>query len=314
MKNKYRIIFMGTPDFALPSLKMLCDESMTPVAVYTQPDKVNGRGKKISFSPVKTFALEHKIPVYQPLTLKTQEAQDEIRKLNPDLIVVIAYGKILPQSVLDIPRYGAINVHASILPRYRGAAPVQRVILDGEKKTGVTIMQLDAGMDTGNIVSIQEFSIPAHMTAGALFDSLSEIGADELKRVMSNLPEALAHSRIQNHEEATYAEKVTKEMGHIDWSRTAAEIDCLIRGMYPNPGTYTFYHGKRLKIHSAFPCAEDSGKVPGTIVTVKDGKICVACGHGMICITEIQPENHKKMKASDFIHGHQVKADDQFET
>lgn len=313
MKNNYRIIFMGTPDFALPSLKMLCDEGLAPVAVYTQPDKVNGRGKKIIFSPVKTFALEHHIPVYQPLTLKTQEAQEEIRQLNPDLIIVIAYGKILPQAVLDIPRYGAVNVHASILPKYRGAAPVQRVIIDGEKKTGVTIMRLDAGMDTGNIVSIREFPIPAHMTAGELFDSLSEIGADELKSVMSNLPEALANSKIQNHAEATYAEKVTKEMGHIDWTKPAAEIDCLIRGMYPNPGTYTFYHGKRLKIHSAFAEMKESGKEPGTIISVEGGMISAACGHGLICITEIQPENHKKMKASDFINGHQVKANDKFD-
>lgn len=313
MKNNYRIIFMGTPDFALPSLKMLCHEGLVPAAVYTQPDKINGRGKKIIFSPVKTFALEHDIPVYQPLTLKTKEAQDEIRKLNPDLIIVIAYGKILPQAVLDIPRYGAINVHASILPRYRGAAPVQRVIIDGEKKTGVTIMQLDAGMDTGNIVSIQEFSIPAHMTAGELFDSLSEIGANELKSVMNNLPEALANSKPQNHGKATYAEKVTKEMGHIDWAKPAFEIDCLIRGMYPNPGTYTFYREKRLKIHSAFAEATESGKEPGTIVSVKGGEIRVACGNGVMCLTEVQPENHKKMRASDFINGHQVKVNDKFE-
>ena len=312
MKNNYRIVFMGTPDFALPALEALKAHGYMPLALYTQPDRINGRGKKINFSPVKSFGLANDIPVFQPTTLKSEEEQQKLRDLKPDLIIVIAYGKILPKAVLDIPTYGAINVHASLLPEYRGAAPIQRAIIDGKKKTGVTIMQLDEGMDTGNIVSVKEMDIPPHMTAGELFDALGVLGAEELISVMDDLPEKLAHSIPQDHDKATYAEKVTKDMGHIDWTKDASVLDCLIRGMYPNPGTYTFYRGKRVKIHRASFEEKDSGLPAGTVVSTEGGCIHVACGKGTLSISQLQPENHRKLAASDFINGYQVKANETF--
>lgn len=313
MKNKYNVVFMGTPDFCLPALEALCAHGYTPSAIYTQPDKINGRGKKITFSPVKTFAIDHDIPVHQPLSFRNPEEVEALRALQPDILIVIAYGRILPQEVLDIPTYGAINVHASLLPKYRGAAPIQRVIIDGEKKTGVTIMQLDAGMDTGNMVETVEMDIPPHMTAGELFDALGPLGAKALIDVMDHLLEKLAHSIPQDHESATYAEKVTKDMGHIDWQKDAQEIDCLMRGMYPNPGTYTFFRGKRVKLHRGFAEEETSGKAPGTVISTEEGTIRVACGKGTLGLTVLQPENHKQMKASDFVNGYQVKVNDTFE-
>ncbi len=311
MKNK--IIFMGTPDFCLPALEALCAHGYTPAAIYTQPDKINGRGKKVTFSPVKSFALERGIPVYQPLTFKDPQEVETLKSLAPDILVVIAYGRILPKEVLDIPTYGAINVHASLLPKYRGAAPIQRAIIDGEKETGVTIMQLDEGMDTGNIVETVKMEIPPHMTAGELFDALGEMGAKALISVMDNLPEKLAASVPQDHDRATYAEKVTKDMGHLDWTKDAKTLDALIRGMYPNPGTYSFYGGKRVKIHRAQISSEKGNAAPGTVISTAGGMIHVACGEGAIAISAIQPENHKQMKASDFINGYQVKVHDEFD-
>lgn len=314
MNNPYRILFMGTPDFAVPSLKKLYESGYKPLAVYTQPDKINGRGKKISFSPVKSFALENDIPCFQPVSLKNEEEIERLRGLAPDLIIVIAYGKILPKDFLEIPRFGAVNVHASLLPRYRGAAPIQRAIIDGEEKTGVTIMKLNEGMDTGDIISQKALAIPEHMTAGELFDRLSEIGAEELIRVLEELPQRLDAAVPQNHENATYAEKITKEMGHLRWNEQVKTLDCLIRGMYPNPGTYTMFRGKRLKIHRAYYEKKDvSGIVPGTIISLEKDVIHAAAADGVLCLTEVQPENHKRMSSGDFIHGYQVKINDRFD-
>lgn len=313
MNNSYRILFMGTPDFAVPSLKALCENGYKPAAIYTQPDKINGRGKKIVFSPVKEFALENNIPCCQPDSLKTEDEIEQIRQLNPDLIIVIAYGKILPKAILEVPKFGAINVHASLLPKYRGAAPIQRAIIDGEKTTGVTIMKLNEGMDTGDIISQKSVDIPAHMTGEELFEQLSNTGAQELIQVMNDLPHRLDQAFPQNHEAATYAEKITKTMGNIDWSKSVRELDCLIRGMYPNPGTYTFFRGKRMKIHKAYCEEKDvSGIVPGTVISLEKDIIHTAAGDGVLCLTEVQPENHKKMSSADFIHGYQVKINDRF--
>lgn len=311
--NKYRIVFMGTPDFGVPALEAMTLNGYKPVAIYCQPDRINGRGRKINYSPVKSFGLSHDIPVYQPDSLKNPEEQEKLKALSPDLLVVIAYGKILPKAVLDIPTYGAINVHASLLPKYRGAAPIQRVIIDGEKETGVTIMQLDEGMDTGNIISAVKMVIPPHMNAGELFDRLGSMGARELIHVLDDLPEKIEHSIPQNQEEASYAEKITKDMGHLDWNLPAEKLDCLIRGMNPNPGTYSFYRGKRVKIHKAAPEDVKHSAQPGTILSLAEDRIHVACGSGALVISEIQPENHKKMAASDFIHGYQVKVNDTFD-
>lgn len=316
MSENLRIVFMGTPSFALAPLQALCAHGYTPLAVYTQPDKVNRRGGKISFSPVKSYALERNIPVYQPLTFKSEANVEELRALRPDLIVVIAYGRILPQDVLDIPAYGAVNIHASLLPEYRGAAPVQRAIIDEKTVTGVTLMKLDAGMDTGDMISQREVPIPESMTAGELLDELAAIGAEELLKILPDLPAALAGAVPQDERCATYAEKLTKDMGHIQWKERAGAIHALARGMYPNPGTYTFFRGKRIKIHQTVTGEgmAPEGAVPGEILSTEGGILWTACGEGILGISRLQPENHKQMSAADFIHGYQVKAHDAFET
>lgn len=313
MKNKMNIVFMGTPDFCIPALELLCQHGYTPSAVYTQTDKVRGRNKKVSFSPVKEFAVQHNIPVYQPRTFKDEAAVEELSTLHPDLIIVIAYGKILPQAVLDIPQYGCLNVHASLLPKYRGAAPIQRVILNGEKETGVTIMKLDAGMDTGPMIDTAKMEIPAHITAGELFDALGKLGANLLLSVLDDLPRKLAHAVPQNEADATYAEKVTKDMGHIDWDKPADELDRLIRGLYPDPGTYTFFRKKRMKLHRAHKAKGAAKGEAGTILSTAGGELTVACGEGALAITSLQQEGKKQMDASDFINGYQVKANDHFD-
>ncbi len=313
-KSPLRIVFMGTPSFALAPLKALCTSGYTPAAVYTQPDKVNRRGGKISFSPVKSYALEQNIPVFQPLTFKTEEALEALRALRPDLIVVIAYGRILPQAVLDIPTYGAVNIHASLLPEYRGAAPVQRAIIDEKKVTGVTLMKLDAGMDTGDMIAVKEVPISLSVTAGELLDRLSAIGAEELLKILPDLPGALAKAVPQDESRATYAEKLTKDMGRIAWEKPAETLHALARGMYPNPGTYTFFRGKRIKIHKTL-LGENApeGAHPGEIISLRDGILWIACGKGTLGIARLQPENHKQMNAADFINGYQVKVNDTFE-
>ena len=276
MSNPYRIIFMGTPDFAAVQLKTLCENGYRPIAVYTQPDKINGRGNRITFSDVKKLAMEENIPVYQPTTFKSEDTIRELDALKPDLIIVVAYGKILPVAVIDAAVYGAINIHASLLPEYRGSAPIQRAIIDRKSETGISIMKLDAGMDTGDIIRMAPLKILPHMTAGELFESLSVLGAKELLYVLV--------------------------------------IDALIRGMYPSPGTYTYFHGKRIKIHAAFYENSDTAAIPkGTVVSLKDGNIGVAATHGIIYLTMVQPENHKRMKTIDFINGYQVETNDCFE-
>ena len=304
---------MGTPSFAIPALKLIFENGYEPIAVYTQPDRINGRGKKINFSPVKTFALEKNIPVYQPLCFGEEELT-QLKNLQPDLLIVIAYGKILPKAVLDIPAYGAINVHASLLPQYRGAAPIQRAIIDGKTETGVTIMKLDVGMDTGDMLIQKKVQITPHMTAGELFDLLSKQGAQLLVKILSNLPYYLKNAIPQIEENATYAEKITKSMGKISWDQEAQVLDSLCRGIYPSPGAYVFFRGKRVKIHKTTYEPNDKKNVmPGTIVSLENQVISVQTKNGLLKIIEIQPENHKKMSAADFINGYQVKINDQLE-
>ena len=312
MNKSLRIVFMGTPSFALAPLCALCENGYTPVAVYTQPDKVNRRGGKISFSPVKEYALEKNIPVLQPPTFRDEETVETLRALSPDVIVVIAYGKILPQAVLDIPTYGALNIHASLLPKYRGAAPVQRAIINREKETGVTLMKLDAGMDTGPMISRVSVPLGDTETAGGLLETLADLGAKELLRILPNLAEAVARAVPQDETHATYAEKLTKEMGCLDWNEPADVLHALIRGMYPNPGTYTFFRGKRLKIHHSFLAGAETNAAPGTVVSTENGKLHIAAGGGVLVIDRLQPENKKEMDTADFINGYQVKTGDRF--
>ena len=308
MKNNYRIVFMGTPDFCLPALSAMVEHGYTPVAAYTQPDKINGRGKKINYSPVKTFAMSHDIPIHQPLSFKDPSEVETLKALKPDLLVVIAYGRILPKAVLDIPTYGAINVHASLLPKYRGAAPIQRVIIDGEKKTGVTIMQLDQGMDTGNIVETVQMEIPLHMTAGELFEALGEMGAKALISVLEDLPEKLARSTPQDHEKATYAPMLSKSMSPIDWSESARFVIDHVRGLIPWPVATSEIDGKTFKIFHVEKTGKKTDKAPGTLLALTKQGLEIACGGGdVLVITELQAEGGKRMAASAYFNGHPIK-------
>lgn len=312
MTKPYRFIFMGTPSFSAGVLKSLCENGLVPCAVYNQPDRVNGRGHKIAYSPVKEYALSRSIPVEQPRTLRTEEEAAKLKKYRPDLLIVVAYGQILPQNILDIPTYGAVNIHASLLPKYRGSSPIQTAILNGDTETGITIMKLNAGMDTGDILLQKKVSIPPSMTGGGLFDYLSHVGSRELLSFMAQFPSIMEKGRKQDDSKASYTHKLTKEMGEIDWTQPASCIDRLIRGLYPDPGTFTFYRGKRLKIHEAHPENFDSNVPPGHAASLEGGLIHIQTGKGMIALSVIQPENHKKMAAKDFINGHQVKINDQF--
>ncbi|MEN2775957.1 methionyl-tRNA formyltransferase [Acetivibrio clariflavus] len=302
-----RIVFMGTPEFAIPSLDMLLKEGYDVVAVVTQPDKPKGRGNKMSPPPVKEYAIEHGIEVLQPEKVKTEEFVEKIKEINPDLLVTAAYGKILPKSVLDIPKYGCINVHGSLLPRYRGAAPIQWSIINGEKVTGITTMYTDVGMDTGDMLVKAEIQITEDMTAGELHDKLAVLGAEVLKETLLRLKNGTLERIPQNDEEATYAPMMTKEIGCIDWSKSSREIHNLVRGTNPWPGAYTFLSGKKMKIWMTSVVSDDKhDSKAGTILKVSKDGIVVACGSGKLNIKEIQFENARKMSVEEYICGHKI--------
>lgn len=298
-----RIVFMGTPDFAVPSLKMLIDEGYEVVAVVTQPDKPKGRGNKLTAPPVKECAVEKGIPVLQPGRIKTQEFTDTLKALKPDLIVTCAYGKILPDYLLQIPPMGCINVHGSLLPKYRGAAPIQWSIINGDKVTGITTMMMDVGMDTGDMLLKREMDIPENMTAGELFEELSRLGADTLRDTLKKLQEGVLTRTPQPHEEATYVTIIDKEVGKIDWSKPARDIHNLVRGTDPWPGAYTFYKEDRIRI---WKTENVSGKgidfKPGTICEVMKDGLVLATGEGLIKIVEIQLDSGKRMAAGNNIY------------
>ena len=283
---------MGTPDFAAVSLKSLINSQHEVTAVFTRADKPKDRGKKIVFSPVKTMALEHDIPVEQPVTLKTPESFEILKKYNHDCIVVAAYGVILPQTVLDLPKYGCINVHASLLPKYRGAAPINRCIMNGETESGITIMQMDSGIDTGDMLMSGKVPVSPDMTASQLHDILAETGGKLLVQALDNI-DSLVHTK-QDDSLSTYAAMLTKDECRIDFSKSAEEICNHIRGLADYPCAYTFYNEKRLKVYRAV-----IGQVKG---------ICMTCGNGeIITLTEIQPEGKKRMSADDFLKGEKNK-------
>ena len=298
-----RIVFMGTPDFAVPSLQALIDAGHEVCAVYTQPDKPQGRKQVLTPPPVKTLAQEHSIPVYQPQTLKNEDAQAQLRALAPEVIIVVAYGKLLPKAVLDIPPRGCINVHGSLLPRWRGAAPIQWSVIAGDQKAGVTTMQMAEGLDTGDMLLTYETEIGARETAGELFDRLAQVGAELLVRTLVQLDEITPTP--QDDSQSCYAHMLDKQMAVIDWSKSAREIDCLIRGLNPWPVALTTLDGARLKVYAAQPVAGE-GK-PGEVL-VSDAKkgLIVACGAGALALEEIQLVGGKRMKSADFLRGHAV--------
>ncbi|MBS4912707.1 MAG: methionyl-tRNA formyltransferase [Veillonella sp.] len=305
-----RIVFMGTPDFAVPTLEALIEGSHEVIGAFCQPDKQRGRGQKITMCPVKETALKHNIPVYQPVTLRDEASEQLLRELNPDLIVVVAYGKILPPWLIALPQYGCINVHASLLPKYRGAAPIQASILNGDTETGVTIMKMDDGLDTGDMLKVVTTAIEPLETAGQLFDRLAAMGGESINSAISDWISGSIKPVKQDDAKATYAGKITKEMGLIDWNESARALGFKIRGLNPAPGCYTYFNGKRLKVWLAQTADAVSGSdnTPGTIVKVSENSFFVATGNGVLEVLEVQPENKKRMSAGDFCRGHQVKA------
>lgn len=296
------IIFAGTPEFAAEHLAVLISSEHNVIAVYTQPDRPAGRGRKLTASPVKALAQEHGIPVYQPLNFKTDDAVDELKSLNADLMVVVAYGLILPQRVLDIPRLGCVNVHASLLPRWRGAAPIHRALLAGDKKTGVTIMQMDAGLDTGDMLVRAECNILPTDTSQMLHDRLIDIGGPALTSALSALEAGTASPEKQDDALACYAKKLEKSEGQIDWSQSAGQIDRQIRGLTPWPGAFTTWDGKTVRIHKARFDANPVQAEPGRIVAMSNDGFQVATGAGTVFIDVLQLPGKKAMAVADILN------------
>ena len=300
-----KIVFMGTPDFAVPTLEALVQGGHEVLAVVTQPDKPKGRGKAVLMTPVKEKALEYQIPVYQPVRIKKDEEFFEILKqLNPEAIVVTAFGQILPERILTLPKYGCFNVHASLLPKYRGAAPIQWAVINGDKESGVTTMQMDVGMDTGDMLEKIVITLDPKETGGSLFDRLSTAGGE---LILSTLQKAEAGTLTpvkQPEEEATYAGMLTKALGQIDWTKDAAVIERLIRGLNPWPSAYTSYEGKTLKLWDADVVTEKSEAVPGTVVRVEKDSFYVQTGSGLLKINELQLEGKKRMDSAAFLRGY----------
>lgn len=306
-----RIVFMGTPDFAAASLKKLIDEKYNVVGVFTQPDKPRNRGMQMSFSPVKELALENDIPVYQPTKLRDGEALNVINELKPDILVVVAYGRILPDDILAAAPLGAINVHASLLPKYRGSAPVQWSVLNGDKVTGVSTMYLASEMDTGDVIYTEETEIGEFETSGELFDRLMVMGAELLDKTLRDIDNGTAPRTAQNHAEASYVTMLDKSMCPIDWNKTPREVNKWICGLQPWPVATAEINGETFRIFKAEYTDTKTEKTPGSIVSAGKKGIEFACLNGeTLLITELQAPGKKRMKASDYLLGHPVKVED----
>ena len=305
-----KIVYMGTPDFAVPPLAALVENGYEVTAVITQPDKPKGRGKTLMPTPVKEEALKHEIPVYPPAKVRNPEFLETLKKLEPDMIIVAAFGQIIPKVILDMPQYGCINIHASLLPKYRGAAPIQQAVIDGEKESGVTIMKMGTGLDTGDMISQAVVELREDETGGSLFDRLAETGAELLIRTIPSIENGTAVYTKQPEESPTpYAAMITKQMGLLDFSKSAVVLERLVRGMNPWPSAYTFLNNKTLKV---WKCSVESGScgkdVPGTITDVDKKGIHVACGEGTLILEEVQLEGKKRMETDAFLRGYHVTA------
>lgn len=300
-----KIVFMGTPDFAAGALEALVGAGHEIAAVVTQPDKAKGRSREPVPSPVKVCAVKYHIPVLQPKRIKTPEAVEELRSVGAEIFIVAAYGQILSQEILDLPPFGSLNIHASLLPKYRGASPIQHAIIDGEEKTGITIMQMDAGIDTGDMLYQKETGIGPEDDFESLHDRLTLLGGEAIVEALTLLEQGDLKPRKQDHSQSCYAPLISKEMGAIDFSQTAVRIDRLIRGLTPWPSAYTGLRGRQLKIWKAAPEAEKdvSGHVPGEILSVEKDSVTVAAGEGAIRLLELQLEGKKRMSAHDFLLG-----------
>ena len=304
-----RILFMGTPDFALFSLRALVEAGEDVVGVVTQPDKPKGRGYTLTPPPVKVYAEEKGLPVYQPKTLRDEAFAELLRQIDPEVIVVVAFGKILPANVLDYPKYGCVNVHGSLLPAYRGAAPMQRAIIDGCAETGITTMFMDVGLDTGDMLLKKSVAIDLHDTFETVHDKLGECGAELLLRTLALLEAGEITPEKQDDALATYAQKIEKEDCLLDFSRTAKEVHDRIRGLSPIPLSFTHTpDGKLLKVVSSDLCT-GKGK-PGEVISLENGRITVACGEGAVALLSVLPEGKKRMSAADFINGRRISVGD----
>lgn len=303
-----KTVFMGTPDFAVPPLHALIEAGYEVAAVVTQPDKPKGRGKTLLPTPVKEEALMHEIPVYQPQRVRNnKEFLETLKEIDPDIIIVAAFGQIIPKEVLELPKYGCINIHASLLPKYRGAAPIQQAVIDGEKESGVTIMQMGEGLDTGDMISKIIIPLAPEETGGSLFGKLAQAGAELLIKTLPSIEQGTAVREKQPEESPTpYAAMITKQMGLMDFSKPAEVLERLVRGMNPWPSAYTFINGKSLKVWKCRVTDEKTDAAPGTIfLTDKEG-IHTACGTGTLVLTEIQLEGKKRMEAEAFLRGYHI--------
>lgn len=301
-----RVIFMGTPEFAVGTLEHLIEAKHEVIAVVTQPDKPKGRGKTMQFTPVKEKALEYNLPVYQPVKVRDEEFLEVVRELNPDVIVVVAFGQILPKALLDMPKYGCVNVHGSLLPKYRGAAPIEWAIIDGEKETGITTMLMDVGLDTGDMLLKATTEITSEDTGGSLRERMAEIGAKLLIETLVGLEEGTITPEKQDDSQSNYAKMLTKTLGNMDFTKSACELERLIRGLNPWPSAYTKLDGKTLKVWVADVYHENKDVAPGTITGITKNTIEVQTGDGILALKEIQLEGKKRMTVDAFLRGYSV--------
>lgn len=304
-----KIVFMGTPDFAATALQAIIDAGWEVAAAVTQPDKEKGRGKAIQCSPVKECAVKNNIPVFQPAKIKAAESVEILRQYHADVFVVAAFGQILSKEILTMPQFGCINIHASLLPKYRGAAPIQWAILDGEKETGITIMQMDEGIDTGDILLQEKVAITQEDTGESLFDKLSVCGARLIVKALPLVIDGNIHPIKQDENVSSYAKMLKKEMGKLDFSQTAEELERKVRGLNSWPSAYTYYNGKTLKIWKAVSCEADNEwkkEKPGTVVEIAKESFTILTGEGGLKISQVQPEGKKRMDVSAFLLGYKV--------
>lgn len=312
-----RIIFMGTPDFSVPTLERLIASRHEVIAVVTQPDKPKGRGKEVQMPPVKETALQHGIPVYQPVRARETSFVEEIRSLAPDVMVVIAFGQILSRKLLDVPKLGCVNIHASLLPKYRGAAPIQWAVINGDRETGITTMMMDVGMDTGDMLEKLVVPLGEKETGGSLFDRLSLLGGDLILSTLDKLEDGTLVRTPQDHDEATHVKKIEKSMGDIDWTMDAAAIERLIRGLNPWPSAYTHWNGKILKIWEADVASGDGSQgsraSAGEVLEAAGDSLKVQTGNGVLDIRSLQLEGKKRLDTGAFLRGYQVETGYRFE-